>query len=221
MLKNLWLVALRNLKKDRGYTLLNVIGLAIGITCCLFLIFYIQDEISYDRFNEKADRIVRLNSYINEPENHMKLAISQFVLGPELKKDFPEVEEAVRFQNNGRTMFKNGELHFYEDKLYYTDSNVFRVFTYEFIEGNPETALKDPKSIVLTQTSAEKYFGKNNSAVGKSLRNNEGEIFKVTGVIKDVQKNSHLLFTALISISSLPKDYDGGGWGNFNIYNYA
>ena len=221
MLKNLWLVALRNIKKYKGYTVLNVIGLAIGITCCLFLIFYIQDELSYDRYNEKADRIVRINSYINEPENHMKLAITQYVLGPELKKDFPEVEDAVRFVANGKTMFKNGDLRFYEDKLYYTDSNVFRVFTYHFIEGNPETALREPNSIVLTQTSAEKYFGKNTSAIGKTLQSNAGKIYNVTGVIKDVPKNSHLLFTALISISSLPKDYDGGGWGNFNIYTYA
>lgn len=221
MLKNLWLVALRNIKKDNGYTILNVIGLSIGITCCLFLVFYIQDELSYDRYHEKADRIVRINSYINEPENHMKLAITQFVLAPQLKKDFPEVEEAIRFQVGGRTMFKTGDLHFYEDKLYYTDSNAFKVLTWEFIEGNPGTALKEPNSIVLTQTSAEKYFGKNNSVVGKSLRNNEGDLFNVTGVVKDVPKNSHLLFTALISASSLPKDYDGGGWGNFNIYTYA
>ncbi|HUM47067.1 MAG TPA: ABC transporter permease [Chitinophagales bacterium] len=221
MLKNLWLVALRNIKKDKAYTFLNVIGLSVGITCCLFLIFYIQDELSFDRYHEKADRIVRINSYIDEPENHMKLAITQFVLAPQLKKDFPEVEEAVRFQANGRTMFRNGDLRFYEDKLYYTDSNVFKVFTYQFAEGDPATALREPKSIVLTQTSAEKYFGKNNSAVGKSLLNNEGEIFNVTGVVKDVPKNSHLLFTALISASTLPKDYDGGGWGNFNIYSYV
>jgi putative ABC transport system permease protein len=221
MLKNLWLVALRNIKKDKAYTFLNVIGLAVGITCCLFLIFYIQDELSFDRYNENADRIVRINSYIDEPENHMKLAITQFVLAPELKKDFPEVEDAVRFQARGRTMFKNGDLHFYEDKLFFTDSNVFKVFTYEFVEGDPRTALKEPKSIVLTQTSAQKYFGKNTSAVGKSLLNNEGEIFNVTGVIKDVPQNSHLLFTALISASTLPAEYDGGGWGNFNIYTYA
>jgi putative ABC transport system permease protein len=221
MLKNLWLVALRNLKKDRGYTLLNVIGLAIGITCCLFLVFYIQDELSFDRYHEKGNRIVRINSYIKEPENFMKLAISQFFLGPELMKDFPEVDEAVRFVANGRTMFKNGDLHFYEDKVYYTDSNVFSVFTYPFIEGNQETALKEPHSIVLSQTSAEKYFGKNNSVIGKTLRDNEGEVFNVTGVMKDIPQNSHLLFTALISMSTLPKDFDGGGWGNFNNYTYA
>ena len=221
MLKNLWLVALRNLKKDRGYTLLNVIGLAIGITCCLFLIFYIQDELSYDRYHEKGDRIVRINSYIREPENSMKLAITQHVLAPQLQKDFPEVEEAVRFVQQGRTMFKNGDLHFYEDKVFYTDSNVFSMFSYDFIEGDPATALREPNSIVLTETSAEKYFGKSNSAVGKTLRNNEGDVFNVTGVIKDVPKNSHILFTALLSMSTLPKDYDGGGWGNFNIYTYA
>src|SRR5262249_30296057 len=90
-----------------------------------------------------------------------------------------------------------------------------------FIEGNPETALKEPHSIVLTQTSAEKYFGKNGSAIGKTLKDNQGEVYNVTGVVKDVPKNSHLIFTALISMSTLPKDYDGGGWGNFNIYTYA
>ncbi|MBA3647365.1 MAG: ABC transporter permease [Chitinophagales bacterium] len=220
MIRNLWLVAIRNLKKDLWYTMLNILGLAIGITCSLFMIFYIRDELSFDRYHKKADRIVRINSYIDEPSNSMKLAITQYVMAPALKRDYPEVEEAVRFFANGRTMFKNGDLHFYEDKTYYTDSNVFKVFTWNFIEGNSETALKEPNSMVLTETSAEKYFGRTN-AVGNSLRSNSGDVYKVTAVIKDVPANSHLIFSALISANSLPKDYDGGGWGNFNIYTYV
>jgi putative ABC transport system permease protein len=220
MIKNLLLVALRNFKRDKWYSLLNILGLTIGITFSLFLIFYIKDELSYDRYNEKADRIVRINSYIKEPENTMNIAITQSPLAPTLKKDFPEVEEAVRFVGNGRMMFKNGELHLYEEKIFYSDSNLFKVFTFPFIEGRPENALTEPKSIVLTKTSAEKYFGKNKSAAGQSLRTPNGDVYKVTAVIKDVPKNTQLTFNALISISTLPPNFSDN-WGNFNIYTYA
>src|SRR5579862_1528981 len=126
MIKNMLLVAIRNFKRDKWYSLINILGLMIGITFSLFLIFYIKDELSYDNFNKNADRIYRINSYIKEPEKDvMKLAITQFPLGPELKKDFPEVEEMVRFVGNGKTMFKNGDIHLYEEKVYYCDSGLF------------------------------------------------------------------------------------------------
>src|SRR3984885_13063627 len=98
MLKNLLLVAIRNFKRDKGYSLLNILGLTIGITFSMFLIFYIKDELNYDRYNKKAERLYRITSYVNEPEKEgMKWAMTQYPLGPVLKKDFPEVEEAVRF----------------------------------------------------------------------------------------------------------------------------
>src|SRR4028119_867691 len=129
MIKNLLLVAVRNFKRDKGYGILNILGLTIGITFSLFLIFYIKDELSYDRYNKKAERIYRITSYIKEPEKDiMKWAITQFPLGPTLKKDYPEVEEAVRFVSNGRTMYKKGELRFYEEKVFFSDSSLFRVF---------------------------------------------------------------------------------------------
>jgi putative ABC transport system permease protein len=221
MIKNLLLVALRNLKRDKWYSLLNILGLVIGITFSLFLIFYIKDELSYDRYNKNADRIYRISSYIKEPEKDvMKMAITQFPLGPELKKDYPEVEEAVRFVGNPKTMFKNGDMRFYEDKVFVCDSNLFKVFTYQFVEGNPQTALVEPKSIVLTQSVAEKYFGKNISVVGKTLKNDKDEIFKITAVVKDVPKNSHIIYHMLISISSLPKDF-ANNWGGFGFYTYV
>lgn len=221
MIKNLFLVAIRNFKRDKWYSLLNILGLMIGITFSLFLIFYIKDELSYDRYNKKADRIVRINSYIKEPEKEtMNWAITQVPLGPALKKDFPEVEESVRFIGKPRTMYKNGDLHFYEEKIFYTDSNVFRVFTYSFIEGDPQTALVAPNSMVLTQSSAEKYFGKNTSVVGRSLQDSKGDVYKITGVVKDIPKHSHLIFDVLLSESTLPKDY-GDSWGSFNIYTYV
>lgn len=221
MIRNLLLVALRNFKRDKWYSLLNILGLTIGITFGVFLIFYIKDELSYDRYNKKADRIYRINSYIKEPEKEtMNWAITQYPLAPTLIKDFPEVEEAVRFVGNGKTMYKNGDIRFFEEKVFYTDSSIFRVFTHPFLEGDPQTALVAPNSMVLTRSVAEKYFGRNKSFVGKTLKNDKGEIFNITGVVRDVPKNSHLIFNILISASTLPKDY-GGGWGNFNIYTYV
>jgi putative ABC transport system permease protein len=221
MIKNLLLVAFRNFKRDKWYSLLNILGLTIGITFSLFLIFYIKDELSYDRYNKNADRIYRVNSYIKEVEKDtMKWAVTPFPLGPALSKDYPEVEEAVRFVGNDRTMYKNGDLHLYEDKVFFCDSNLFRVFTYEFIEGNPKTALLEPNSMVLTQTIAESFFGKINGYVGKTLQNDKGDIYKITAVIKDVPKNSHFRFNVLISASSLPKDF-ANNWGGFGFFTYV
>src|SRR3954469_5176334 len=124
MIKNMLLVALRNFKRDKWYSLLNILGLTIGITFSLFLIFYIKDELSYDRFHQKADRIYRINSYIKEPDKDvLKWAITQYPLAKTLSKDFPEVEEAITFVGNGRVMYKKGDLRFYEDKVFYADSN--------------------------------------------------------------------------------------------------
>jgi putative ABC transport system permease protein len=221
MLKNMLRVAIRNFKRDKWYSLLNILGLMIGITFSLFLIFYIKDELSYDLYNKKIDRIMRINAYIKEPEKPtMNWTSTQVPLGPTLKKDFPEVEESARFINQGQVMFKNGDLRFYEEKVFFSDSNIFRIFTYPFIEGDPRTALVAPNSLVLTQSEAVKYFGKNGTVVGRSLLNDKGEIYKITGVVKDVPKNSHLIFNMLISASSLPKGNEGD-WGNFNIYTYV
>ncbi|RYY15857.1 MAG: ABC transporter permease, partial [Chitinophagaceae bacterium] len=220
MIKSMILIAIRNFKRDKWYSLLNILGLTIGITFSLFLIFYIKDELSYDRYHVKADRIYRISSIINEADKpEMKWAISQFPLAPALKRDYPEVEEAVRFAGNGRTMYKKGERRFYEEKVFYTDSNVFRVFTHKFIEGDPKTALIAPLSMVLTKSVAVKYFG-SGRAVGQSLENAGGEVFKITGVIEDVPKNSHLLFNVLLSRSTLPADY-ADNWGGFNFHTYV
>lgn len=222
MIKNLLRVALRNFMRDKWYSLLNILGLTIGITFSVFLVFYIKDELSYDKYNEKADRIYRIAAYVKEPDKDtMRWAISPFPMATALSHDYPEVEEAVRlWGGGGKTMLKNGELRFYEDKIFYTDSNYFRVFTQKFIEGDPRNALMAPKSIVLTQSLAIKYFGNNTSYVGKTLEDANGDVYKVTAVIKDVPKNSHIIFNALISRSSLPADF-ANNWGGFGFYNYV
>lgn len=220
MIKNLILVAFRNLVKDKAYSLINILGLTIGITFSLFLFFYVLDELSFDRYYPNADRIFRINAYINEPDNKMKWANTQFPLGPVLQKDFPEVEDAVRFVDVGRKMYKKGELKFYENKVYYVDSNLFKVFGHKIIEGDPNTALTAPNSMVLTAGLAEKFFGKTYGVVGNALEDNEGKVFRITAVIGDIPKNSHILFNALISRSTLPREF-ANNWGSFGFYTYV
>ena len=224
MFKNLLLVALRNFIRDKWYSLINILGLTIGITFSVFLIFYIKNELSYDRYHEKADRIYRIASYVKEPDKDtMRWAICPFPMATALSKDYPEVGEAVRIWGGGpggKTMLKAGNLRFYEDKVFFTDSNFFRVFTHQFIQGDPRTALVAPNSIVLTQSIAEKYFGKKTDYVGKTLENANGDIYKITGVIKDVPKNSHILFNVLVSRSSLPAGF-ANNWGGFGFYTYV
>ncbi len=221
MFKNLLRVSLRNLARDKWYSLLNILGLTLGITFSLFLIFYVKDELSFDRFHEKADRIYRINSYIKEPDKDtMHWAITQYPLGPVLKKDFPEVEEAVRFVSNGKVMYRNGDNRFYIEKVYVVDSNLFRVFTYPLLEGDPNTALVEPNSMVLTESIADKYFGKHFGIVGKTLIDIKGKPFKITGVLKDPPENSHIRFNILISNSTLPKDF-ADNWGGFGMITYV
>ena len=223
MIKNLLLIAIRNFKKDKWYSLLNILGLTIGITFSLFLIFYITDELSYDRYHEKSDRIFRIASYIQEKDKNTDWAITQMPLGTTLKKDYPEVEEMVRLQARERTLFKNGDNNFYETKIYYADSTIFKVFTHKFFEGNSATALSGPNTIVITKSLAEKYFGKNTSAVGKTLRT-VYDLYTVSAVINDVPRNSHIRYDMLISMSSLlrgPNQDNQFNWGNFNNFTYV
>lgn len=221
MIKNLLLIAIRNFKKDKWYSLLNILGLTIGITFSLFLIFYINDELNYDRYNKKADRIFRIVSHIQEKDKNTDWTLTQAPLAATLKKDYPEVAESGRFTSRERTLFKNGDKSFYETKVYYADSTVFNIFSYQFLQGDPTHALDEPFSIVLTRSLADKYFGESTPAIGKTLRT-VYDVYKVTGIIEDVPQNSHLRFDMLISRSSIPKNQFGGeNWGNFNDFTYV
>lgn len=222
MIRNLLLTALRNFKKDKWYSLLNVLGLTIGITFSLFLIFYVSDELSYDKHHKNANRIFRINTYIQEKDKNTDWALSQLPLGPQVKKDYPEVEEMTRLMSRERTLFKNGENSFYETKVYYADSTIFKIFTHRFLEGNAGTALQAPFDIVITKSLANKYFGKNTAAVGKTLRT-VYDTYKVTGVIEDVPKNSHIRYDMLIALSTQfrPGTNNQPNWGSFFIYTYV
>jgi putative ABC transport system permease protein len=167
--------------------MLNILGLTLGITFSLFLIFYIKDELSFDRYHDKADRIVRIVSYIQERDKNTNWTVTQLPLAATLKKDFPEVEESTRLLSRERTLFKKGNDGFYETKVYYADSTYFKIFSYKFIEGNAANALNQPNSVVITKKLAEKYFGKNTQAVGKTMKT-VYDLYKVTAVVEDVPK---------------------------------
>lgn len=217
MLKNYLILAFRNLVKDKFYSLINILGLTIGVTCGMLLLLYVTDELSYDRHHAKASQIYRIVSYITEPEKINNWVSTQPPLVKTLKQDYPFVESYVRFFGNGRVMFRQGEKRFYEEDIYSTDSTVFDVFTHKFVEGDPKIALDEPGSIVLTQKVATRFFGKN-SAIGQILRTDDTTSYKVTGVIEDVPKNSHLTFNALMSLN--PDQRKADGWGGFYISSY-
>lgn len=219
MLKNLVTIALRSLLKDKAYSAINILGLTIGITCSLFLLMYIMDELSYDRYHVKAKNIYRVVSDIKEPDNAFTWAVAQRPLAVELRDNYPEVTNAVRFNGQGRAMYRNGDIQFYEDGFYLVDSTVFDMFTYKFLAGDMATALDNPFSLVINERTAKKYFGNDvTSALNQSLMNGANETFKITGVIEDVPLNSHFRFDGMISNSTRPQFL--GGWGGFGTTTY-
>ncbi len=217
MFKNLIKIALRVIRKDLFYSIFNITGLTIGIASSLFLLLYIFDELSYDKYHEQSDNIYRVVSHISEPDDAFDWVVAQIPFAPQVKEDYPEVKEYVRFIPTGRTLFVYNDIRFYEDDVFYVDSTVFNVFTYKLIQGNPETVLDEPNSIVLTKSFATRYFGETDP-IGQSIGTSGGDTYKITGLMEDIPHNSHLKFSALISRNTLP--VESGSWGNFGVYTY-
>jgi putative ABC transport system permease protein len=216
MFKNLVKTAVRHILKHPGYSFLNVLGLTLGITSALFLLIYVADEVSYDRYHEKADRIYRVSSKITETDDQFTWIVAQIPFGPQVANDYPEVEAYVRFINMQRGLYKYEDKEFVEEDFFYADSALFDIFTYKVIRGDARSALLEPNKIVLTETVAARYFG-DSDPVGKTLT--EGtSTYEVTGVIEDVPFNSHFRFGALASRTNLPEQI--GSWGNFGVFTY-
>ncbi|MCD4734527.1 MAG: ABC transporter permease [Bacteroidales bacterium] len=227
MVSNYFKSLLRNITRNKFYTFLNIAGLSVGIACAVFMLLYIQDEISFDKYHEKHERIFRIESdfYINNKND--KFAIVPIPMGPALKIEYPEVEEFVRLTNVGNTLFRVEEKEYYEEGFYLADSAIFDVFTHRFVLGSPEKCLTEPKSIVLTESIAAKYFG-NNNPIGEFMISGSGNSYNVTGVIEDLPANSHLRFDALISTSTIAEEIgseefnslEPGRFWNIGVYTY-
>jgi putative ABC transport system permease protein len=216
MLKNLIKTAIRHIVKHLGYSILNILGLTLGITSALFLIIYVADEVSYDRYHEKADRIYRVSSTIKEPDDQFTWIVAQIPFGPQVVHDYPEVQSSVRFINMPRALYKFEDKEFNEENFFYVDSTMFDIFSYKVIKGEVKSALLAPKKIILTEKIANKYFGKTDP-IGKTLTTGT-DTYEVTGVIQDVPTNSHFRFDAVAARNNLPKQL--GSWGNFGVFTY-
>ena len=216
MLKNLIKTAIRHIIKHIGYSVLNILGLTLGISSALFLIIYVADEVSYDRYHENADRIYRVSSKITEPDDQFTWVVAQIPFGPQVVHDYPEVQAYVRFINMPRALYKYEDKEFNEENFNFVDSTLFDIFTYKVLKGEVKSALTEPKKIVLTEKIANKYFG-NTDPIGKTLTTGN-DTYEVTGVIQDVPTNSHFRFDAVAARNNLPKQI--GNWGNFGVFTY-
>ena len=218
MLTNYFKIAWRNIRRDRFYSLINILGLTIGITCGLLLLLYVTDELSYDRYHKNADRIYRVVTEIHEPDKINHWVGIQAPAVKTMKEKYPAIENYVRFFPNGTLTFRQGEQRFTEERIFGADASVFNIFTYPFIQGDPKTALQAPGSIVLTQKLAQKFFGTTN-ALGKTLRTNDTIAYQVTGVMEDVPKNSQFRFDALTSLNTQQRQ--ANDWGGFYVPSYV
>ncbi len=200
MFKNYLKDALRNIKKHKGYSFINIVGIAVGIACSMIVLLYVSDELSYDKHHKNADRIYRVRvRYTLDGKISTDTTYSPELLASTLKNEFPEIEAAARFTNYGFPVFRYRDKVFSEEKVFRADNSIFDIFSFEFISGDPKEALIDQNSIVLTQSSAKKYFGKENP-IGRVINADKRRDLTVTAVIKDIPRKSHFHFDFLIPL---------------------
>ncbi len=217
-MKNLTL-ALRVLLKNKFYSLLNILGLAVGLAVAVIIFLYVQSDLSFDKQHENHANIYRIDSKFNIGGKNDEYALSSQFLPQFLMTEYPEIQNYTRLRTAGKVLIRSNDDQFYEDDLYYADSSMFSLFTHEFIEGDPTTALDEARSMVMTESLAKKYFG-NSSPMGEILKTDNNQ-FKVTGVIKDLPDNVHLKFEGLLSYATLevnlgglsPQQKQGALWG--------
>ena len=216
MFKNHFNLLVRNASRGRSFFAINIAGLAVGIACCLFILLWVQDELSFDRFHERRDNIFRITSWW-EKNGWDGLEATPEPLAPAIKGGIPEVIEAVRFASHQRLVFRYEDRAFYEDRGVIADPALFRVFSFPFVRGTPETAFSSATDIVMTETLARKYFG-DQDPLGKVIQI-EGRLATVTGVIADPPRTSSLRFDFVSSFDFI-KELSGWGTG-WHAYNYA
>jgi putative ABC transport system permease protein len=193
MFRNYFKTAFRNLRKNKFYSAINIIGLAAGLATCMLILLYVLDELSYDRYNTNADRIYRVNNEIRFGDNYFDLAVTPALQGSAMVREMPQVQQYTRLRWHGSIFVRKGNENIREGRVGYADSSLFDVFTLPMIEGDPKTALKEYHSLVVTETIAKKYFN-STDVVGKTMLVNDTGNYKITGVIKDIPKQSHFNF---------------------------
>lgn len=202
MISNHLRSALRNFRRNKIYAVINILGLSLGLTSTIFILLYINDELGYDKHFSLHKRLYRLEGDFNINNKHDRFAVSALPMGPALQLEMPEVEAFCRFNLNENTIFRYNEKEFIEKNAYLADSTAPYLFSLSFIEGNPEKALTEPFTVILSEKTAKKYFGKS-PAYGKILYTPSGRSYKVTGVFEDLPHNTHMVFDLLMSMETL------------------
>jgi putative ABC transport system permease protein len=217
MLKNYLKIAWRNLVKNKTFSIINIAGLAIGLSCFLLIALYVMDELSYDKYNDKSGRIYRIHSDIKMGNSDLRLAVASDPMGAAMKNDYPQVEQYVRLYNSsGSKLLKKGNEFISEPNVTHADSTLFDVFALPALYGDTKTALNEPNTVVLTESAARKYFG-TADVVGKTIEtdDNRSTLYKITAVIKNIPHNSHFNFDFFFSMDNV--DY---GFGNYLSHNF-
>jgi putative ABC transport system permease protein len=207
-------VGLRKIKRQKVYSMINITGLAVGLACCAVIILYVRNELSYDAYHKDADRIYRVAVHrINIVGEHWFVA-TPAPLGPELKKSYPQVQQAVRvvppYENASHVLVVKGEKRYFENRIWFADEDIFQLFRMPFIQGNPQTALTHPNSVVITEGMADKYFGEE-SAFGNMIQIEidydtgtvELQDYEVTGIIKNAPANTHLKYDMFLAMANM------------------
>ncbi len=230
MLKNYLKVAFRNLVRHKGYSLINILGLAFGMTACLLILYYVNYEKSYDRFHENSDRIYRLRyERSDQAGGAVRFASCCPPAGLRIRQKFPEVERVVRLfrykaavSNQGDQLSSEPENTFIEERMYFAEPDLFGIFRYAFIAGDSVNGLKEPNTAFISESTAKKYFGSRNP-VGQILSVDKKTNYRITGVFKDIPPNSHLKFDILLSYQNLLQKFGNeveDSWGDSGWYTY-
>jgi putative ABC transport system permease protein len=220
MLRNFFLIAWRNLQRNKIYSFINIAGLGLGIACALLIILYVADETSYDRYHKDAPNIYRVvKDFVNDDGSRLPDATTPPALAPAMQKELPEVDKVTRvFPGWGnKFLIRYGEKKFIEEKLFRVDSSFFDVFSFPFVQGNPQSAFTDANFILITESMAKKYFG-SEDPMHKLLHTDFGDL-PVKGILKDIPANSHFHFDFLISLRKFADNIDLR-WGWYNFYTY-
>src|ERR1700733_4982126 len=216
MLINNLRTAYRNLKRHKIYSFINVFGLAVSLAACWLIVLYITDELSFDRFNIKADRIVRVVQHESWDGGNMNIAVTPAPLAPRLKQQFPQIEDVVRIDAEGGDLVAHGNGTLKINDIIFADPSLFRIFSFNFLEGSEETALKDPQSIVITESLAHTLFGSQESFINQIVVFPGSSPARISAVISDIPQNSHLRFSA---VRPMPAGLSET-WQNSSLYTY-
>ncbi|SHI03362.1 putative ABC transport system permease protein [Chryseolinea serpens] len=227
MLLNYFKIVYRNLQRNKLYAIINIVGLSIGLAVCVIIMQYVEFEKSFDRFHAKSKEIYRIILAMPRDDGSLQKGAANYApTAPALKNDFPEIVDIVRITPEyGRTVFNIDDKTFEESKVYYADSTLFSVFDFKLIDGDPRTALAEPGSVVMSLTSAEKYFGPRSawkeSPVNQLVRMNNKELLKISGIMEDIPANSHLQLNVILSFTTFLRHNDPSkewGWDDFYTY---